>query len=102
MVGIGDVAPDMLMPEGCIARAMPDAAASADIARGREVLRALGPFDIGQAVVVIDGHLVAFQDIDGPVGLLARVGRLAGGDRICAKAGRGARGQAAAVPGCSA
>src|SRR6266540_3402238 len=37
MVGIRDVAPDMLMPEGSIARATPDSAASADIAKGREV-----------------------------------------------------------------
>jgi DUF1009 family protein len=57
MVGIRDLAPEILMPEGSIARATPDSAAAADIAKGREVLGALGPFDIGQAVVVIDGHL---------------------------------------------
>jgi UDP-2,3-diacylglucosamine hydrolase len=89
MVGIRDVAPDLLMPEGAIARATPDPAASADIARGREVLRALGPFDIGQAVVVIDGHVVAVEDIEGTDGLLARVTRLRGEGRIRAKAGRG-------------
>ena len=89
MVGIRDVAPDMLMPEGRIARATPDPAATADIARGREVLRALGPFDIGQAVVVIDGHVVAVEDIEGTDGLLARVARLRGEGRIRAKAGRG-------------
>src|ERR1700754_2344281 len=49
MVGIKDVAPDLLMPEGCLTRAVPDDNASADIARGREVLRALSPYDIGQA-----------------------------------------------------
>ena len=58
MVGIKDVAPDLLMPEGCLTRAAPDANAAADIAKGREVLRALSPFDIGQAAVVIDGHVV--------------------------------------------
>ena len=89
MVGIRDVAPDILMPEGCITRATPDAAAAADIAKGREVLRALGPFDIGQAVVVIDGHVVAVEDIEGTDGLLARVARLRGEGRIRAKAGRG-------------
>jgi DUF1009 family protein len=89
MVGIRDVAPDVLMPEGCIARATPDPAATADIARGREVLRALGPFDIGQAVVVIDGHVVAVEDIEGTDGLLARVARLRADGRIRAKAGRG-------------
>ena len=76
MVGIRDVAPDILMPEGSIARATPDPAAVADIAKGREVLGALGPFDIGQAVVVIDGHVVAVEDIEGTDGLLARVARL--------------------------
>jgi DUF1009 family protein len=89
MVGIRDVAPDILMPEGNIARAVPDAAAVADIAKGREVLGALGPFDIGQAVVVIDGHVVAVEDIEGTDGLLARVARLREAGRIRAKSGRG-------------
>ena len=89
MVGIRDVAPDILMPAGCIARATPDSAATADIARGQEVLRALGPFDIGQAVVVIDGHVVAVEDIEGTDGLLARVARLRAEGRIRAKTGRG-------------
>jgi DUF1009 family protein len=89
MVGIRDVAPDILMPEGSIARATPDSAATADIARGREVLGALGPFDIGQAVVVIDGHVVAVEDIEGTDGLLARVARLREAGRIRAKSGRG-------------
>jgi UDP-2,3-diacylglucosamine hydrolase len=89
MVGIRDVAPDVLMPAGNIARAMPDPVATADIARGREVLAALGPFDIGQAVVVIDGHVVAVEDIEGTDGLLARVARLREAGRIRAKSGRG-------------
>lgn len=89
MVGIRDVAPDVLMPAGNIARAVPDPAATADIARGREVLAALGPFDIGQAVVVIDGHVVAVEDIEGTDGLLARVARLREAGRIRARSGRG-------------
>ncbi|MBR1149990.1 LpxI family protein [Bradyrhizobium sp. JYMT SZCCT0428] len=89
MVGIRDVAPDMLMPEGRIARATPDAAGTADIEKGREVLRALSPFDIGQAVVVIDGHVVAVEDIEGTDGLLARVARLRSEGRIRASTGRG-------------
>src|SRR3954454_25211339 len=51
MVGIRDVAPDLLMPEGCMTRLMPDEDAAADIVKGRDVLRALSPFDIGQAAV---------------------------------------------------
>jgi DUF1009 family protein len=89
MVGVGDVAPDLLMPLGCLTRARPDDTATADIARGREVLGALSPFDIGQAAVVIDGHVVAVEDIEGTDGLLARVARLRADGRIRAKAGRG-------------
>src|ERR1700693_5980163 len=89
MVGIKDVAPDLLVPEGCLTRAKPDENAVADIARGREVLRALSPFDIGQAAIVIDGHVVGGEDIEGTDGLLARVARLRSEGRIRAKAARG-------------
>jgi len=89
MVGIRDVAPDLLMPEGCVTRKMPDGSAMADIAKGRDVLRALSPFDIGQAVVVIDGHVVGVEDIEGTDGLLARVVRLRAEGRIRAKTARG-------------
>jgi DUF1009 family protein len=89
MVGIKDVAPDLLMPEGRLTRAAPDQDAAADIAKGRDVLGALSPFDIGQAAVVIDGHVVAVEDIEGTDGLLARVARLRGEGRIRARPGRG-------------
>jgi DUF1009 family protein len=89
MVGIRDVAPDLLMPEGCVTRKAPDENAVADIARGRDVLRALSPFDIGQAVIVIDGHVVGVEDIEGTDGLLARVARLRAEGRIRARSARG-------------
>src|SRR2546421_6997462 len=89
MVGIRDVAPDLLMPEGCITRVARDESAAADIARGREVLRALSPFDIGQAAVVIEGHVVGVEDIEGTDGLLARVTRLRAEGRIRASTARG-------------
>ena len=89
MVGIKDVAPDLLMPAGCMTRASPDQNAAADIARGREVLHALSPFDIGQATIVIDGHVVGVEDIEGTDGLLARVARLRAEGRIRAKTARG-------------
>jgi DUF1009 family protein len=90
MVGIKDVAPELLMPEGCLTRASPDENAAVDIARGREVLNALSPFDIGQAAVVIDGHVVGVEDIEGTDGLLARVARLRAEGRIRARTARGA------------
>jgi len=89
MLGIREVAPDLLMPEGCMTRVAPDQSAAADIVRGRAVLHALSPFDIGQAAVVIDGHVVGVEDIEGTDGLLARVARLRAEGRIRAKAARG-------------
>jgi DUF1009 family protein len=89
MVGIKDVAPELLMPEGCLTRASPDENAAADIARGREVLHALSPFDIGQAAIVIDGHVVGVEDIEGTDGLLARIARLRAEGRIRARTTRG-------------
>src|SRR5580693_10504252 len=89
MLGIKDVAPDLLMPEGCITQVTPDQSAAADIARGRDVLRALSPFDIGQAAIVIDGHVVGVEDIEGTDGLLARVAGLRAEGRIRAKSPRG-------------
>ena len=89
MVGIRDVAPDLLMPEGCLTRAVPDVHALADIARGRDVLLALGRFDIGQAAVVVDGHVVGVEDIEGTDGLLTRVARLRAEGRIRAATARG-------------
>lgn len=89
MVGIREVAPDLLMPAGCLTRAVPDAQAEADMAKGRDVLRALSPFDIGQAVVVIDGHVVGIEDIEGTDGLLARIVGLRWQGRIRSAAGHG-------------
>lgn len=89
MVGIKDVAPDLLMPMGALTGTKPDERAEADIAKGRDVLRALGPFDVGQGAVVIDGHVVAVEDIEGTDGLLARVARLREQSRIRAGVGRG-------------
>ena len=89
LLGLKDVAPDLLMPEGCLTRARPDTAIEADIAKGRAVLAALSPFDIGQGCVVIDGHVVAVEDTGGTDGLLRRVAQLRGEGRIRAKPGRG-------------
>jgi DUF1009 family protein len=89
MVGIKDVAPDLLMPQGYLTRTSANETGLADIAKGREVLRALSPFDIGQAVVVIEGHVVGIEDIEGTDGLLARVARLRAEGRIRARTARG-------------
>lgn len=89
LLGLKEVAPDLLMPEGCVTQATPDHDAMADIARGRDVLSALGPFDIGQAVIVIDGHVVGVEGIEGTDELLARIADLRAAGRIRSAKGRG-------------
>ena len=89
VLGVRDLAPDLLMPSGCLTRTQPDAASIADAAKGREVLQAISPFDVGQAVVVIDGHVVSVEDIEGTDALLARIKRLRENGRLRAKPGRG-------------
>jgi len=89
LLGLKEIAPDLLMPDGCVTRKMPDQNAMSDIARGREVLRALGPFDIGQAAVVIDDHVVGVEGIEGTDELLKRIADLRASGRIRAPTGRG-------------
>jgi DUF1009 family protein len=89
LLGLKDVAPDLLMPQGVLTRVRPDGGAAADIAKGRAVLAALSPFDIGQGCVVIDGHVVAVEDTGGTDSLLRRVLQLRSERRLRAKPGRG-------------
>ena len=89
LLGLKEVAPDLLMPEGCVTRTAPGPDSTVDIARGREVLRALGPFDIGQATVVIDGHVVGVEGIEGTDELLARIASLRAAGSIRSAKGRG-------------
>jgi DUF1009 family protein len=89
MIGIKDVAPDLLMPAGDLTRTSPDQAARADIDKGLGLLRALSPFDVGQAAIVIGGNVVSVEDIEGTDALLARVARLRAEGRIRSKAGQG-------------
>jgi DUF1009 family protein len=89
MVGVAEIAPDLLMPEGVLTRTEPDDAAKADITKGLDLLRAISSFDVGQAVVVVDGNVTAVEDIEGTDALLVRVARLRSEGRLRAKVGRG-------------
>ena len=89
LVGIPDVAPEIMMPSGHLTRAVPDRDALADIAKGQAALHALSPFDVGQACIVIDGNIVALEDIAGTDALLTRVAALRAEGRLRAKSARG-------------
>jgi DUF1009 family protein len=73
MVGAHDVAPEILIPEGRLGRHAPSARDLGDIALGRDLLAAMGPFDVGQAAVVAARRVVAVEAAEGTDRMLARV-----------------------------
>lgn len=89
MLGAHEIAPEILMPEGVLGQHRPRPADEADIARGLEVLRATGPFDIGQAVVVANNHVLALEATEGTDLMLERVRDLRRQGRIRAPVGTG-------------
>jgi UDP-2,3-diacylglucosamine hydrolase len=82
LLGAHEVAPEILAPQGTLGRAEPVARDRADIALGFEYLRAAGPFDIGQAVVVANRQVLAVEAVEGTDQMLARVADLRAAGRI--------------------
>ena len=73
LVGAHEVAPEILMPAGQATRRGPSERDRVDIARSLAVLAAMGPLDVGQAVVVADGYVVAVEAAEGTDAMLERV-----------------------------
>ena len=65
--------PDRLAPVGLLAGTTPDTAQDKDIALARRVLAALGGLDVGQAVVVQAGRVLAIEAAEGTNEMLRRV-----------------------------
>jgi UDP-2,3-diacylglucosamine hydrolase len=70
------VAPELLAGEGPFGRIAATQAQAADAIVGFDAVRAMGPYDVGQAVVVSDGNLEAVEGVEGTDGMLARVAAL--------------------------
>ena len=88
LVGLKDVASDIIVPEGTLGRHQPSARDRSDIARALGLIAAMGPFDVGQAVVVADNHVLAVEAAEGTDNLLLRLadlrrqGRVATPERV--------------------
>lgn len=75
VVGPGTVAPELLVGAGPLGRMRAEAGNEADVALGFALVRALGPYDVGQAVVVTSGRIEAIEGAEGTDQMLARVAR---------------------------
>jgi UDP-2,3-diacylglucosamine hydrolase len=82
LLGAHEVAPEILLPEGVLGRVQPRERDLADIARGISLIAAMGPFDVGQAVVVADNYVLAVEAAEGTDRMLARVAELRRARRV--------------------
>jgi DUF1009 family protein len=89
LLGAHEVAPEILVPQGALGRVQPSERDRADIALGFDYLRAAGPFDIGQAVVVADKRVLAVEAAEGTDQMLIRVAQLRENGRIKTPKGAG-------------
>ncbi|MEA2976903.1 MAG: UDP-2,3-diacylglucosamine hydrolase [Alphaproteobacteria bacterium] len=78
LVGAHEVAPEILVPAGVLSRRLPTEQEQADIKRGLVLLDAIGKFDIGQAAVIANNHVLAVEAIEGTDFMLARIAELRG------------------------
>jgi len=72
VVGIEEVVPDMMFQEGIYGKVKPSIEDMDDIRRGITVAKALGAVDVGQAVVVQEGMVLAVEAIEGTDMMLSR------------------------------
>lgn len=73
VVGAHEVLPHLVATDGGIAGPRPDKQARSDADRGRAILDALGPVDVGQACVVGQGLALGIETVQGTDALLAMV-----------------------------
>ncbi len=76
LVGVHEIAPDLLAGEGHIAGPAVDADNMGSVRFALDTARSIGRLDIGQAVVVCGRRVIAVEDIGGTDALIDRVGHL--------------------------
>jgi len=89
LIGAHEIAPEILLPQGRIGSCEPSAGDQADIRHGLALLQATGAFDIGQAVVVAQGRVLAIEAAEGTDEMLARLAELRTKGRVRFPAGTG-------------
>jgi DUF1009 family protein len=87
LVAPQEVAPELLMPEGALGTVLPTERARVSIARGLALLDATAPFDVGQAAVMVDDHVLAIEAAEGTDHMLTRIAELRRNGRLRRTAG---------------
>lgn len=73
VVGAHEIAPEILMPAGAIGGSGLPTSLIPDMRTALEAIAALGPWDVGQGMVIIDGRIIAVEGAEGTDRMLARV-----------------------------
>ena len=89
VIGVGDAAPEVFVPEGPLGSVKPSERDTGDIVRGLKLIAALGPFDVGQAAVVANNNVLAVEAAEGTDNMLARIAELRRLGRVTAPPGSG-------------
>lgn len=76
LLAVPQIAPDLVLGEGTAHGPAPSAREREQLERAAAVVRTLGPFDVGQAVVVCGTRVVAIEGVEGTDAMLDRVTRL--------------------------
>ena len=82
VVGVHQIAPQLLVSPGALSALAPSAQAQADARIGAGLIAALSPFDAGQAVVVANGRVLAVEAAEGTDAMLARIADLRAAHRL--------------------
>ncbi len=88
VLGVDDIAAELIAPEGVLAGAALNEADRADALKAMETASLIGSADIGQGAVVADGLVLAVEAQEGTDAMLERVAALpldirGGGERRC-------------------
>jgi len=89
VVGVEEVAPEIIVAEGVLGRQQPTARDRADIVQALKLMSALDPFDVGQAAVVAGNNVLAIEAAEGTDAMLARIAELRRQGRVTTPAGVG-------------
>ena len=79
VVGVQDICPELLPAAGPLGSHAPNAQDCKDIARGFEILQAMGAADVGQGCCVARGQCLAMEALPGTDVMLAHLATLRGG-----------------------